>query len=76
MLRTISREGQRQEASSNPPPAAAKRRSSGRIHSARLSDDKVVKRMYNELSKYVECIMIENFLYMYTVLFQSTFVQP
>ena len=75
MLRTISREGQRQEASSNPLPAT-KRRSSGRIHSARLSDDKVVKRMYNELSKYVECIMIENFLYMYTVLFQSTFVQP
>jgi len=56
MLRTISREGQQREPASNP--SAAKRRSSGRIQSARLSEDKVVKGMYNELSKYVESLMV------------------
>ncbi|XP_065912754.1 uncharacterized protein [Dysidea avara] len=48
MLRTISREGQQREPVSNP--SAVKRRSSGRIQSARLSEDRVVKGMYNELS--------------------------
>lgn len=71
MLRTISREGQQRGPASNP--SATKRRSSGRIQSARLSEDKVVKGMYNELSKYADSLTV--FKIVYIVLFQSIIIR-
>lgn len=50
MFRTVSREGQR-EATNNPP--LRKKRSSGRVQSARLSEEKMIKGMYRDISKFV-----------------------
>ena len=49
MLRTVSREGQREV--TNPP--LRKKRSSERVQSARLSEEKLVKGMYRDISKFV-----------------------
>lgn len=48
MLRSVSREGQR-EAANNP--LLNKKRRPGRVQSARLSEDKLVKGMYRDISK-------------------------
>lgn len=48
MLRSVSREGPR-EPTNNPP--LSKKRNSGRVQSARLSEDKLVKGMYRDISK-------------------------
>ena len=50
MFRTVSREGQH-VATNNPP--MSKKRSSGRVQSARLSEEKLVKGMYHNVSKLV-----------------------
>ena len=50
MLRSVSREGQR-EATNNP--QWSKKRRSGRVQSARLSEEKLVKGMYRDISKFV-----------------------
>ena len=50
MLRSVSREGQR-EATNNP--QLSKKRRPGRVQSARLSEDKLVKGMYRDISKFV-----------------------
>ena len=50
MLRSVSREGQR-EAANNP--LLNKKRRPGRVQSARLSEDKLVKGMYRDISKFV-----------------------
>lgn len=50
MFRTVSREGQR-ETTNNPP--LRKKRSSGRVQSARLSEEKMIKGMYRDISKFV-----------------------
>lgn len=50
MLRTVSREG-RVPAANNPP--LGKKR--GRVQSARLSEEKLVKGMYRDISKFVIC---------------------
>ena len=49
MLRTVSREGQHEV--TNPP--LRKKRSSGRVQSARLSEERLVKGMYRDISKFV-----------------------
>ena len=48
MLRTVSREGQQETIN---PPLSKKR--SGRVQSARLSEEKLVKGMYRDISKFV-----------------------
>ena len=52
MLRTVSREGQRE--TTNPP--LSKKRSSGRVQSARLREEKLVKGMYRDISKFVSIL--------------------
>lgn len=59
MLRSVSREGPR-EPTNNPP--LSKKRSSGRVQSARLSEDKLVKGMYRDISKFVIHHIKYNFL--------------
>lgn len=55
MLRSVSREGQR-ETTSNPP--LSKKRTSGRVQSARLSEDRLVRGMYHDISKFVAVLII------------------